>query len=51
MSAVSLSVGIPVLAAGLHKRKKSRAADSTPTVSAFLVPNRNGAMAGVGVRF
>jgi hypothetical protein len=52
VSAVSLAVGIPVLAAGLHKRKKTRAAsEGAPTVSAFLAPGRNGAMAGVGVRF
>lgn len=52
VSAVSLAVGIPVLAAGLVKRKKSRAAqDSAPQMSAFVAPGRSGAMVGVGLRF
>lgn len=53
VSAVSLSVGIPVLAVGLHRRKKSREAAqrSAPTVSAVVAPNRAGGMVGVAVRF
>jgi hypothetical protein len=51
-TAVSLAVGIPVLAAGLSKRKKSRAReDSAPQMSAFVAPGREGAMVGVGMRF
>jgi hypothetical protein len=49
VSAVSLAVGIPVLAVGLHKRKKAR--EAAPTLSAVVAPNRTGGMVGVGVRF
>jgi hypothetical protein len=48
-----LSLGIPFLSSGLRKRKNLRAAKAAavPAVSAFLVPSRTGAMAGVGLRF
>ena len=47
----NLAAGIPMLVSGLRKRKAWRAAQEVPSVSAFVGPTRNGAMAGFGIRF
>jgi hypothetical protein len=52
--AVNLAVGIPMLVAGKRNRKQARAANETASVqvnSVFVAPNREGVMAGVGLRF
>lgn len=47
----NLAAGIPLLAVGLRKRAAAREA-ATPTMSAFVLPNRSGGvMGGVGIRF